>query len=55
MVTGYLYSKALLHLLTVETFLSHIGSKKGVKDQNLIQSSTTPVLGYHINNRQKHN
>ena len=30
-------------------------SKKGGKDQESIQSSTTPDPGYHMGNRQKHN
>ena len=30
-------------------------SKKGGKDQQSIQSSTTPDPGYHMEKRQKHN
>ena len=29
--------------------------KKGGKDQESIQSSTTPDLGYHVGKWQKHN
>ena len=36
----------------IETFLSR---KKGGKDQESIQSSTTPDTGHHMRKRQKHN
>ena len=32
-----------------------VQSEKGDKDQESIQSSTTPDLGYHMGKRQKHN